>query len=121
MCCVTSLVTAETPSPPAPTAKAKAHSQKFCRTVTNTVAKGVDTMMICSVTVIAMTYIKALLLVMPVNTLSALSPSFLELISLKTCRKTVSLALGHPPYTATSLAQHELIAMCDESRVQPVP
>lgn len=83
-------MSAETPSPPAPTAKANVHSQKFCRTVTNTVAKGVDTMMICNVTVIAMTYIKALLLVIPVNTLSVQSPSFRELISLKTCMDTTS-------------------------------
>ena len=84
MCCVTNLVMADTPSPPAPTAKANTHSQKFCRTVMKTVASGVETMMICSVTVIMITYMKARLLVIPLNTLSVASPSFLELISLKT-------------------------------------
>ena len=50
-----------------------------------TVASGVDTMMICNVTVMMMTYMNARLLVMPLNTFKDESPSFLELISLKTC------------------------------------
>lgn len=85
MCCVISLVMAETPRPPAPTSNANSHSQKFWRTVMKTVASGVDTMMICSVTVMMMTYVKAWLLVIPLNTFKDESPSFLELISLKTC------------------------------------
>ena len=55
----------------------------------NTVASGVDTMMIWRVTVMTITYMKALLLVIPWKTFRVASPNFLELISLNTCSQEI--------------------------------
>ncbi len=110
---------AETPKPPAPTSSANSHSQKFWRIVMKTVASGVDTIMICSVTVMLMTYIKARLLVIPLNTFKDESPSFLELISLKTCmtgHKVRPYSTTHRPHECVNLHTSQPVIAHDQDR-----